>query len=165
METHTKSPVRLRIWLGVLARSLALLAAGLSIAAAAQAQNSGSWFSVMGDPGYSDEDLVELNLDQITGRGALQVMELRVSLAKPRIMGSGEEYRSYFSHIELDCNAGTIVHRDQTRYAEPKWQGKSTFQKFVEVRPMAFGGLVPNPKSTILKAACITGTPGLHPQR
>jgi hypothetical protein len=119
--------------------------------AGAQAQ---TWFTVMGSSGNANVDTVELNLQGLQPKAEVSFMEMRVNLAKTRTMSSGERYTSYVSHIAIACAEDAIVHVDQMRYEQSLWQGPSTHQKFEEVRPMAFGGLEPNPKARILKASC-----------
>ncbi|KQP49695.1 surface-adhesin E family protein [Pseudorhodoferax sp. Leaf274] len=112
------------------------------------------WFTVMGDLTEPTADTVELNVGELSFRGEKKAMDLRVNLAAQRTMASGEKYQSYVSLIEIDCLASAIVHVHQTRFEQAGWRGASSFQNFPEIRPMAFGGLVPNPKDTILRAAC-----------
>ena len=134
---------------------------GLFFAAAALSSAHGTsvWFAVMGQVGDLDVDTVEVNLEDLPPRGKIEVMFLRVTLAKQRTNPAGDKYASYLSRVSIDCEKSAIVHIDQTRYVEKRWRGAGTFQSFPEVRPMAFGGLVPNPRETILRAACANLTP------
>ncbi len=114
-----------------------------------------TWFTVLGAYDDTAKDLVQLNLADVAPRGEIRTMQLRVSLAQPRTVTGGEVVGSYISKIALDCDADAIVHVEQTRFNKARWEGVPTFQAFTEVRPMAFRGLEPNPKATILKAACL----------
>lgn len=107
----------------------------------------------MGNLADSEVDTVQLNLAKVGERGKIDVMQLRVSLAQQRTM-NGQNYQSYLSKILIDCRKDAIVHLEQTRFEAPRWEGPSTYQAFPEVRPMAFGGLAPNPKARVLRAAC-----------
>ena len=129
---------------------LALLLAGTGQLAMA----ASSWFTVMGDGADPSVDTVELNLDDVRAPGMNDLMFLRVTLAKQRTNRAGDRFTSYWSRIAIDCNKKSIVHVDQTRYVEKRWRGAATFENFPDVRPMAFGGLEPNPKEVILRAAC-----------
>ena len=126
----------------------------LAMACVSVATAAPLWFTVMGDLAEPAADTVELNVGELSLRGEQKAMDLRVNLAAQRAMASGEKYQSYVSLIEIDCLASAIVHVHQTRFEHAGWRGASTFQNFPEIRPMAFGGLLPNPKETILRAAC-----------
>lgn len=119
-----------------------------------------TWFTVMGSVSDPTVDSVQLDIKDIQPRGQIKLMNLRVTLRQKRTSTSGEEYASYISRIAIDCASDSIVHLEQTRFAEQMWLGKSNFQSFPEVRPMAFGGLNPSPKARILKAACALKHPG-----
>lgn len=135
-------------------RSLRIVPLMVALTLALASRADPVWFSVMGQPSQPDVDSVELNVENIPKRGEVARLDLRVNLAKQRLMTGGEKYQSYISVIEIDCSKDSIVHVHQTRYANAFWKGAGTFQKFEQVRPMAFGGLLPSPKPTILRAAC-----------
>lgn len=126
----------------------------LAIAYAAVVTAAPLWFTVMGDLTEPAADTVELDVGQLSLRGEQKRMNLRVNLAAQRTMASGEKYQSYLSRIEIDCQTSAIVHVHQTRFEHAAWRGPTSFQSFPETRPMAFGGLLPSPKETILRAAC-----------
>ncbi|RYX94713.1 MAG: hypothetical protein EOO28_13945 [Comamonadaceae bacterium] len=132
----------------------------LIVAAPHYALATPSWFTVMGDGADPKVDTVELNLEDVRAPGLNDLLFLRVTLAKQRTNPSGDKFTSYLSRIAIDCGKRSIVHVDQTRYVEKRWRGNATFENFPEVRPMAFGGLEPNPKETILRAACRGRLPG-----
>ena len=108
----------------------------------------------MGSLGDNTADTVQINMAKMEARGNDDVMQLRVNLAQQRTMDGGEKYQSYQSKILIECSADSVVHLEQLRFELPRWEGHSTFQRFPEVRPMAFGGLEPNPKARVLRAAC-----------
>ena len=112
------------------------------------------WFTVMGNASDPSVDSVELNVARLPPRGEISTMDLRVTLAVQRTMPDGEKYTSYHSQIAIDCDQEAVVHVEQVRYEGPQWTGAPTAQHFHEMRPMAFGGLAPNPKDRVLKAAC-----------
>lgn len=118
------------------------------------AQDEPLWFTLMGSLADDTTDTVQINMAKMEARGSNNVMQLRVNLAHQRTMDSGEKYQSYLSKILIECSADSVVHLEQTRFELRRWEGHSTFQKFPEVRPMAFGGLEPNPRARVLRAAC-----------
>ena len=131
---------------------LLFMVGGLLLAAGAA--QAATWFAIMGNPRSTDVDTVELNVENVPRRGELARLDLRVNLARQRNMVDGEKYQSYLSLIEIDCAKDSVVHVHQTRYVNARWTGASTFQRFNDVRPMAFGGLLPSPKAAVLRAAC-----------
>jgi hypothetical protein len=124
--------------------------------AQASAQDDERWFTVLGNLADSETDTVQLNMAKVETRGKNDVMQLRVTLAKQRTMATGERFQSYRSQILIECAKESIVHLNQTRFELGRWGGPSEYQRFNEVRPMAFGGLEPNPKARVLRAACET---------
>ncbi len=128
---------------------LALFSAGPSRAA--------EWFTVMGNLADAATDTVQVDLENLRPRGEIRFMDMRVNLAETRKSANGETIGSYVSKIAIDCDRDAIVHVEQTRFDGSYWRGTPSFQRFLENRPMAFGGLLPNPKARILRAACARG--------
>jgi hypothetical protein len=112
------------------------------------------WFTVIGDKNDPNVDTAQLDITTIARRGANLMLRFRVNLAQPRRMTHGEVYQSYISHITVECPTQSVFHEDQVRYRDPFWDGPTQEEKFVQPKPMAFGGLVPDPKVRILAAAC-----------
>lgn len=121
------------------------------------------WFTVIGtrnDPGV---DTAQIDVSTIARRGAATVLRFRVNLAEARKLSSGESYQSYVSLISVDCASMSVFHEEQTRFSEAYWGGSTTREKFVQPKPMAFGGLAPDPKPRILNAACRSQVRPLNP--
>ncbi|MCZ2496608.1 hypothetical protein GN316_07550 [Xylophilus sp. Kf1] len=112
------------------------------------------WFTVIGIKNDPNVDTAQLDVSTITRRGPATVLRFRVNLAEPRKLPSGETYQSYVSFISIDCNSMSVFHEEQTRYGQPYWAGSTAYEKFAQPKPMAFGGLAPDPKPRILNAAC-----------
>lgn len=120
----------------------------------ATAQPDAAWFTVMGDLSDPKVDTVQLDLSGVKPRGNIQIMTLRVNLARQRNASPGDPYSSYISQVAIGCKDHAIEHVVQRRFEHQQWRGATTVQEFLTGRPMAFGGLAPNPKAQILKAAC-----------
>lgn len=129
----------------------------LALYASAPAR-AAEWFTVMGDLADAGTDTVQVDLENLPPRGAIRYMDMRVNLAETRTIDSGEKVGSYVSRISIDCDQDAIEHVEQTRFEGNYWRGRSSFQRFSENRPMAFRGLLPNPKARILRAACAAGS-------
>jgi len=112
------------------------------------------WFTVIGVKNDPNVDTAQLDVSTINRRGASTVLRFRVNLAEARKLPSGEVYQSYVSLISIDCTSMSVFHEEQTRFHESYWGGGATQEKFVQPKPMAFGGLAPDPKPRILNAAC-----------
>ena len=131
-------------------RAVVVLAVALGTGPAIGAE----WFTVTGDLHDSGTDTVQIDLSDLSKLNTDRVIRLRVNLAQPRKLGPSEQFTSYESNVFVECSTGSVFHIDQKRYEQALWRGKSTSQIFEDSRPMAFGGLDPNPKSRILKGAC-----------
>lgn len=145
--TARTMPDRLRI--PTLLAVALLLAAGPSQAV--------EWYTVTGDKANAEIDTTQIDTSTLDRRNDLLGLRFRVTLAKlrkPGNGGTGGTYQSYLSHIAVECGSGSIFHEDQRRFQEPMWSGPSTFERFQQPRPMAFGGLSPDPRPLILDMAC-----------
>jgi len=112
------------------------------------------WFTVTGDRNDSSVDTTELDVSTVQKNASLRTFRFRVSLSKPRQDAAGQTYQSYLSHITVDCNTSSIFHDDQVRYRNSGWTGPEQHETFAQPKPMAFGGLVPDPRQRLLAAAC-----------
>lgn len=112
------------------------------------------WFTVIGSKNDPQVDTAQLDVSTIARRGAATVLRFRVNLAQARKLPSGETYQSYVSLISVNCSSMAVFHEEQTRYPQAYWGGNASHEKFVQPKPMAFGGLAPDPKPRILNAAC-----------
>ena len=112
------------------------------------------WFTVIGVKNDPNVDTAQLDVSTVTRRGSATVLRFRVNLAEARKLPSGELYQSYVSLISIDCASMSVFHEEQTRYRESYWGGSAAHERFVQPKPMAFGGLNPDPKPRILNAVC-----------
>lgn len=112
------------------------------------------WFTVIGMKNDPNVDTAQLDVSTVTRRGANTVLRFRVNLAEARKLPSGEVYQSYVSLISIDCASMSVFHEEQTRYREAYWGGATAQERFVQPKPMAFGGLDPDPRPRILNAVC-----------
>jgi len=112
------------------------------------------WFTVTGDKSKPEVDTTQIDASTIDRRNNALGLRFRVTLAQARKGARGDTYQSYLSHIAVECASGAIFHEDQRRFLEPLWTGASTFERFPQARPMAFVGLLPDPRPLILDIAC-----------
>ncbi|QHJ00998.1 hypothetical protein GT347_25205 [Xylophilus rhododendri] len=112
------------------------------------------WFTLIGDKNDPAVDTAQLDSSTLVRKGDRLMLRFRVNLAQARKLDGGEVYQSYVSHITVDCASQSVFHDSQERFPEPFWQGESRTETFVQPKPMAFGGLSPDPKRRILNAAC-----------
>lgn len=112
------------------------------------------WFTITGDRENKAVDTAELDVSTVGKKADTRTFRFRVSLARPRQDESGQSYQSYLSHITVDCRTSSIFHDDQVRYRDPGWAGPERHETFAQPKPMAFGGLMPNPRRALLHATC-----------
>lgn len=112
------------------------------------------WFTLIGDKSDPAVDTAQLDISTVVRKNANLMLRFRVNLAMPRKIGATEVYQSYVSHITVECPTQSVFHEDQVRYRDPLWQGPTHSEQFIQPKPMAFGGLYPDPKPKILAAAC-----------
>ncbi|QHI97222.1 hypothetical protein GT347_04050 [Xylophilus rhododendri] len=130
------------------------LVAGLAICLFCSTSRAGNWFAIAGDRGDPHADATELDTASIGRRSDRQRLLFRVTLAKPRQDADGESFQSYLSTVLVECSSGSIFHEEQLRYRDAQWSGPVRREVFPPAKPMAFGGLVPDPRERILAAAC-----------
>jgi len=126
----------------------------LAVCCIAPACHATQWFLLSGEPGSGTADSAELDVSTIGTRQDSRQLMLRISLAEPRRDEAGRTYRSYVSRITVVCSTSSIVHEAQWRYQDANWSGQMQEETFGLPRPMAFLGLVPNPRERLLAAAC-----------
>ncbi|WPB54965.1 surface-adhesin E family protein [Xylophilus sp. GOD-11R] len=130
---------------------LPILVASLLLCGSAQAVE---WFTVIGDKNDPAVDTAQLDISTVARKNNNLMLRFRVNLAMPRKLGGTEVYQSYVSHITIECATKSVFHEDQIRFRDALWQGPTHSEQFIQPKPMAFGGLYPDPKPKILAAAC-----------
>lgn len=138
-------PFRVSAW-SLLTTAGLLVASGPAVAV--------DWYTVTGDKSNPEIDTTQIDASTLDRRGNALGLRFRVTLAKARKGAGGDTFQSYLSHIAVECATGAIFHEDQQRFQEPLWAGTSTFERFPQPKPMAFVGLVPDPRPLILDIAC-----------
>jgi hypothetical protein len=63
-------------------------------------------------------------------------------------------YQSYISTIVVDCPTRSIFHEHQERFAGQHWEGTAIQETFQQPKPMAFVGLMPDPRPVIFGVTC-----------
>jgi len=130
---------------------------GLCLAVLAPACLAGEWFLLSGDGdgiGPQAADTAELDISTVGRKADTRSFRFRVNLAETRSDEAGHPYRSYLSLITVVCSTRSVFHDEQTRYRDAGWTGPARTEVFPQPRPMAFGGLDPDPRARLLAAAC-----------
>jgi len=116
-----------------------------------------SWLTVAGDPGDSQNDVVQIDPTSRAGTASLPTFNVRVSRAVLRISWDDIPYRSYASTVAIDCAENSGRYTEISFYMMPLWEGQShktiSFSA-AESRPMRFRDIEPSPTSRIVRAAC-----------
>jgi len=119
----------------------------------APACHAAQWFLLSGEPG-SRVDSAELDMSTVGSRQDSRQMMLRISLAESRQDETGRPHQSYLSRINVVCSTASVLHEVQWRFQDAHWGGRMQQEIFAQPKPMAFLGLVPNPRDRLLAAAC-----------
>lgn len=133
-------------------KRLFLVSAFLAFAAQAQVP----WFTIVGDRTDPNADTIEMNPIAVSREGSMVVMEIRVSRSAERTSGDGVKFRSFHGEVGFDCAQGTARFLRSQFYAEPLWKVPVTELRYSldRVRPMEFRRFDPNPRDSVIKAAC-----------
>ncbi len=125
------------------------LVAALALCLLSAHAQAADWFTLTGDLADTQVDTAQLDMSSV-GQTTLR---FRVSLARPRTL-EGEVYQSYVSNITVDCASGSVFHDEQQRFADALWRHELRVEVFTGPKPMAFLGLLPDPRPRLLVAAC-----------
>lgn len=133
-------------------KKLALVVAFLACNAGAE----GPWFTIAGDRNDPHADTIEMNPIAVSRDGPKIVMEIRVSRSGQRTSADGVAFRSYRGEVGFDCSQRTARFLRSQFYAEPLWKApiKELHYASSQVRSMEFRLFDPNPRDSVIKAAC-----------
>ena len=123
------------------------------LAANAQA----TWFTIVGNPGDSQSDLVEVDPQSRSFNAGNSTLSIRVSRPALRTSSDGVPFRSYAATVLVDCATKSARFVTANFYMMALWEGQphaSMAYSASEVRPMLFRSIEPNPAARIIRAAC-----------
>lgn len=121
-----------------------------------------AWFTIVGDPGDIQTDLVEVDPQSRSLNAGNAILNIRVSRAILRTSSDGVPFRSYTATVLVDCSAKSARFVNATFYMMPLWEGRphtSLTYSATEVRPVLFRSIEPNPAAKIIRAACQMSSP------
>lgn len=123
---------------------------------ACNAGAEGLWFTIAGDRNDPHADTIEMNPIAVSRDGPKVVMEIRVSRSGERTSSDGVAFRSFRGEVGFDCSRRTARFLRSQFYADPLWQTpiKELRYSSGQVRPMEFRMFNPNPRDSVIKAAC-----------
>lgn len=116
------------------------------------------WLTVIGDEGDPSSNVVQVDPVPVAAEAdGVSTKMLRVNRAVQRTSWDGIPYRSYVARVRFDCKAATAQYLSIEYHAQPLWAGAKT--KPVDyttgpARMMLFMDMQPNPRATIVRAAC-----------
>ncbi len=133
---------------------LALATTLLCAAAAARAEPS--WLTVAGDPADPRADTVEVDAASAVAFDTMRLVRLRANRSSARMAGDGKPYRSYISHVMIDCEQKAAWHRSISLFTDPLWKGQLRIVEYKEGddRNLAFAEMQSDPRGRLIKAAC-----------
>ena len=134
-----------------------LIGFALCLCLAATAQSG--WFTIVGNPGDSQSELVEVDPQSRSVNGGGATLNIRVSRSAMRVSSDGVPFRSFAATVLVDCAAKTARYINASFYMMPLWEGRphsSLTYSASEIRPMLFRSIEPNPSARIIRAACQT---------
>lgn len=132
------------------------LATTLLLCAAAAARAEPSWLTVAGDAADPRADTVEVDAASAVAFDTMRLVRLRANRASTRMAGDGKPYRSYISHVMIDCEEKTAWHRSISLFTDPLWRGQQRLVEYKEGddRNLAFADMPSDPKGRVIRAAC-----------
>ncbi len=139
-------------------KRFSLLCLLLLAAAGARAE----WFTLRGSAGVPGESYVQVDPTSVEAEGSQRTMAVRLSLAAPRTTRDGIVFRSFTSHVQVDCEARAARYVSATYYGRPDFVGEPIAVRVFEPqdrRPMAFAGAPPDLAVRTVNAACSVRPP------
>ncbi len=114
------------------------------------------WFTIAGDRNDPGADTIEMNPIAVSRDGPKIVMEIRVSRSGQRTSSDGVAFRSFRGEVGFDCSRRTARFLRSQFYAEPLWKAPIEELHYAsnQVRSMEFRLFDPNPRDSVIKAAC-----------
>ena len=133
-------------------KRLLFVAAFLAWAARAEVP----WFTIVGNPADPNADTIQMNPVAVSREGAKVVMEIRVSRSVERTSGDGVTFRSFQGEVGFDCSQRTARFLRSQFFTQPLWKSPVQELRYPagKVRPMEFRLFDPNPRDSVIKAAC-----------
>lgn len=121
------------------------------------AQAQSTWFTIVGNPGDAQSDLVEVDPQSRSFTAGNSTLNVRVSRPVLRTSSDGVPFRSYTATVLVDCASKNARFISANFYMMPLWEGRphaSLAFSAAEVRPLMFRNIEPNPAARIIRAAC-----------
>lgn len=116
-----------------------------------------TWLTIVGEPGYSGSQYIQVNPAQIDIKGDIRIIPVRISRATTWTTDDGIQFRSAQAEVLIDCDRQTARYLNAAFYVRSDFQGQAfkvlSYAK-EDLRPAAFADIGEHLNARIIKAAC-----------